>query len=90
METLTLIVGLFLLFWFKDSIKGSAKTAETTINVINETSEDSLKTYRNDVLIANAEKRSDQVEQIGKIQNVVSNKEIEDLLYKLSQPAEVK
>jgi glycerol-3-phosphate cytidylyltransferase-like family protein len=87
METLILIAGLFLLFWFKDSIKGLASTAETVVDTVNVTADDSLKTYRNDVLIMNAEKRSEQFDSINNIDNVVTNKEIEDLLRNMNKPA---
>ena len=80
MELLVLIVGLFLLFWFKNSIKKSAYLLEVAVDVTADTSEDSLKTYRNEISIMNAEKRNEQVLRIEKIQNRVSNSQIEELL----------
>ena len=80
MEALILVAGLFLLFWFKNSIKKTAYLAEVAIDVTADTSEDSLKTYRNEISIMNAEKRSEQIARISKLENRVTNDEIEALL----------
>ena len=88
MEALVLVAGLFILFWFKNSIKKTAYLAEVAIDVTADTSEDSLKTYRNEISIMNAEKRSEQVGRISKLDTVVTNKEIEDLLASAGKPSE--
>ncbi len=80
MEPLILIVGLFLLFWFKKSIKGVAGTAEVLVDVTNSTSEDSLRTYANEVGIMNLEKRNDQLKRIQGLEARVTNDDIEALL----------
>lgn len=80
METLILIAGIVLLFWFKQSIKGSAQMLETLVNETNNTLEDSITTYGNEVLLANADKRSDQLERIQQLDTIVTSAEIRDIL----------
>jgi len=80
MEALILIAGLFLLFWFKSSIKKSAQLLEKTVNVSNDTVSDSLDTYANEIFIMNAQKRSEQMDTINSLDTIVNNDQIKDML----------
>lgn len=74
------IVILFLLFWFKEGIKGTARTAEVAINVVNDTAEDSLRTYTSKVAVLNAQARAETAKDIGQLEAIYTNDDIENLL----------
>jgi len=81
MEALaTILIIIIVLFYFKGVIGKSASVLENTINVVADTTDDSLKTYGNEVRILNAEKRSEQVTRLNKLDHIVSNEDIEALL----------
>ena len=88
MDIAIIIITLAALFYFKNLIKKAASLAEKTVEVVADTTDDSLSTYSNEVKILNAEKRSEQFARISKLDNVVSNQEIEDLLAGLQSEAE--
>jgi len=82
MSLFILIAGLFLLFWFRNAIRKTASLAENTVTTVIDTSDDSLQTYAADINISNAKKRNDQLVEINKIDKIVTNDEIKDLLAK--------
>lgn len=82
MEALIFIVGLFLLFWFSKSIKKLANLAESTINSVVDTSEDTLAVYTNEVKVNNGKQRGLQRQKITKLldEDSFSNQEEIDTL----------
>ena len=81
METLIIIAGLIVLWMFRKAIRGTADTLELTVNEGNRAAGDSLPTWGNEVAVLNAEQRSDQFKRISKIDHLVTNDELADLLY---------
>ena len=75
-----LVIAIVVAFYFKNVVKATANTLETTVNTVNLVADDSLKTYRNEVRILNAEKRADQLKKLSSFDTIVTNDDIEALL----------
>lgn len=89
MESLILIVGLFLLFWFKEPIKKVANLLNNTISTAVDTTEDTLQVYVNDVSVENNKKRGltrKNIERAIDGNSISTQDEIDNLLKNLKKP----
>jgi len=79
------ILAIIVVFYFKNAIRATANTVESVVGVTNEVADDSLHTYKNEVRILNAEKRSEQLKKLSSMDTIVSNDDIEAMLNAASE-----
>ena len=85
------VIALLIAYW--GLVKRTANAAENlvgvatnAIEVVADTSNDSMKTYARDITIINAKKRAAQMAEIDKLGDIPSDKELDDLLAGVTKP----
>jgi hypothetical protein len=73
---LLLVLVIYVIIKFNRPLTKLIKVAEESVDI----SDDTVRTYASDVYIMNAQKRDKQKKEIDKIENVITNDEIKDLL----------
>lgn len=78
--TLLLVIIIGLMWAFRNVLKRMAKLGERTVVISTEMVDDTMQTYSNEVMIANAQTRSKQIEEVSRIEHLVTSKEVQNSL----------